>query len=130
MTEEQDIIDRNAEVLDKLNQIEKVLYRKSAPEERLRVIGEIVGPKLIDTPISQGLVKKLTQDACFAADSVAIANRQAGDMTPAEQTRAIIHRSIEFLIGNDIIRVVDHGDEGRWMTIDPPYNAELLEPSS
>lgn len=130
MSDEQEVIDGNMETLEKLGTIERILYRKSVPEERLRLIRAVVDDlTLIDQPISQGLVDKLTQDACFAADIVAISNRHT-DMTNAEQTRAIIRRAIEFMIGNDVVRVVDHGDEGRWMTINPPYDEKFLAPNT
>jgi hypothetical protein len=129
VSEEQKIITRNMETLEKLHSIEKILYRKSVPEERLRLIREIVGENLVDSPISQGLVDKLTQDACFAADSVAITNRHDPNMTGAQQTRAVVRRTIEFLIGNNIVVVVDHNDMPRWIKMDPPYDENYLEPT-
>ena len=94
------------------------------------MIRELVGEKsVIDPPISQGLVDKLTQDACFAADTVAITNRQDPNMTGAQQTRAVVRRTIEFLIGNDIVAVVDHNDTLRWIKMDPPYDENYLEPT-
>jgi len=128
VSEEQEIIDRNMETLEKLQGVERALYRKSVPEERLRVIREIVGENLIDPPISQGLVDKLTQDACFAADGVALTNRHDPNMTGAQQTRAVVRRTIEFLIGNNIVAVVEHNDS-RWLKMDPPYDENYLEPT-
>lgn len=73
----------------------------------------------------------LTQQACFAADQVAMEHRRSGEMlTGAEQTRGIVERTIEFLIGNGLIEVTLPADgEGVWMKVEPPYDADRIVPA-
>lgn len=82
----------------------------------------------VKLPIPMSMVETLTHQACFAADTVAIDNRHTG-MTGAQQTHAIVRRTIEFLIGNGLIDVVDQGSLNPWIKPDPPYDPERIEPA-
>jgi hypothetical protein len=62
----------------------------------------------------------LVRSTCFAADMVALDAFHAAGMTNAEVTRVIIRRSLEFLIGNDLIEVKPEHLEG-WLTLEPPF---------
>lgn len=76
-------------------------------------------------PVTREALEYLTQKACFAADGVAIENRYSS-MTGAAQTRAVVERALEFLIGNGLVTVPEL-KEG-WLQMDPPYDADLIEP--
>lgn len=70
--------------------------------------------------MNQEKLEQLTQEACFAADGVAIESRTAGD-TGAETTRKILRRAIEALYGNGLIEIVEY-PPSLWFKADPPYD--------
>lgn len=62
-------------------------------------------------------IDALTRNATLAADSVAIGFIGTG----GEQTRAIVQRAIEFMVGNGLIEVKPQDEWPVWLVWDPPY---------
>lgn len=73
----------------------------------------------MDVKITEEQLDMLVQNTCFAADGAAMDERAKG-VTNAQITRAVVRRTIEFLIGNDLVEFKSTG-EGTWMNIEPPY---------
>lgn len=63
----------------------------------------------------------LVQNACFAADQIAI----GFDGTGAELTRAVITRALEALEGNGMIELVAMDDWPMFFVPEPPYTDPL-----
>lgn len=64
--------------------------------------------------------ERLIQNAVLAADSVAMQPHN----TSAAQTRAVVTRAVEFLIGNGLIIVRPEEDWPEWLVMDPPFEDE------
>lgn len=78
-----------------------------------------------DKPIAREMLVKLTDQAIFRADDVAI-RANAAPITQAVKTRAVVMATIEFLLGNGLISVNEENFEA-WLRIDPPYDARFLK---
>jgi hypothetical protein len=65
------------------------------------------------------LIDELVQNACFAADRVALTQSFG---SPAEATRVKIHAALELLIGNGLIVVKPLEEWPLYIALDPPYN--------
>lgn len=69
--------------------------------------------------VTSETIENLTRNACFAADNAAM-GEIANGATQAQVIRRAVRRTIEFLIGNDLVEVKSDG-AGQWLTINPPY---------
>lgn len=61
----------------------------------------------------------LIQNAVLAADAAAMEPH----VTPADQTRAVVRRVIEFLVGNGLITITPEEDWPVWLVMDPPFDS-------
>ena len=69
--------------------------------------------------VTNETIENLTRNACFAADNAAM-GEIANGATQAQVIRRAVRRTIEFLVGNDLIEVKSDG-AGLWLQVDPPY---------
>ena len=67
--------------------------------------------------IDPEVLARLTQNACFSADAIAIGFPGTG----AERTRATVQRALEALEANGLITVVPQENWPEWYVPEPPY---------
>ena len=65
------------------------------------------------------VLAELTQQACFAADVVAMQAHRA----EAARTRAIVQRALEMLLANGLVTATPFDQWPEWTALDPPFDS-------